>query len=81
MIKENKSKSEIELFVIEIAKELRLKHNLSQSELAEKLGVTPGFIGKVESQKSPSKYNLNHINQLSKIFEVSPNIFLPKNNF
>ncbi len=79
MIKENKLLSEIELYVIDYARELRIKNNLSQSELADKMGVTSGFIGKVESKKSNSKYNLNHINSLSKIFGVSPQNFLPIN--
>lgn len=67
----------IELFVIKIAKELRIQNNLSQAELAFKLDLTAGFIGKVESTKSNNKYNLNHINKLSKIFNVSPKYFLP----
>ena len=81
MIEENKLLSEIELYVIDYARELRINNNLSQSDLADKLGVTSGFIGKVESKKSNSKYNLNHINSLSKIFGVSPQSFLPINYF
>jgi transcriptional regulator with XRE-family HTH domain len=78
MIEENKLLSEIELYVIDYARELRIRNNLSQSDLADKLGVTSGFIGKVESKKSNSKYNINHINSLSRIFDVSPQSFLPK---
>ncbi|WP_316772888.1 helix-turn-helix transcriptional regulator [Pedobacter frigiditerrae] len=73
-------KSEIELFVINKARALRQQANLSQSELALELGVSDGFIGQVESSKSASKYNLNHIDRLSKIFECSPKDFLPADN-
>jgi transcriptional regulator with XRE-family HTH domain len=73
-------KSEIEFFVIKKVKELRERHNLSQSELAVKLEVSNGFIGQVESSKFPAKYNLNHINKLSEIFECSPKEFLPEHS-
>ncbi|WP_414656174.1 helix-turn-helix domain-containing protein [Flavobacterium sp.] len=71
-------KSDIELFVIEKVKEKREQFNLSQSELAVKLDVSNGFIGQVESTKYPAKYNLNHLNKLSKIFDCSPKEFLPE---
>jgi len=70
-------KSEIELFAIKKAKALREEASISQSELAFKLGVSNGFIGQVESSKSPSKYNLDHIDKLSVIFGCSPKDFLP----
>jgi transcriptional regulator with XRE-family HTH domain len=70
-------KSEIELFVINKARSLRENANISQSELAFELNVSNGFIGQVESIKSPSKYNLDHIDKLAKIFKCSPKDFLP----
>lgn len=70
-------KTSIELFVIEKTKRLRIDNNISQAELAFKMGVSTGFIGKVESKTSPTKYNLNHINKLSEIFDVNPQSFLP----
>ena len=70
-------KTSIELFVIDMVRELRNKSNISQADLAFSLGVSPGFIGKVESINSSSKYNLNHINKLSEIFNCSPKVFLP----
>ena len=75
----NKStrKSEIEMFAVNKAKALRESANMSQSVLAEELGVSDGFIGQVESTKFPSKYNFNHIDKLSRIFKCSPKDFLP----
>ena len=69
----------MELFVISKAKTLREQAKLSQSELAFQLGVSNGFVGQVESMKSASKYNLNHIDKLSVIFKCSPKEFLPDN--
>lgn len=71
-------RTNIEIYVIHKTKELRLKNNYSQADLAFKLGVTTGFIGKIESTKSMNKYNLNHINKLAEIFNVSPKEFLPE---
>lgn len=67
----------IETYVIDQIKELRHNHNMSQAELGFQLGVTAGFIGKVESPNSSAKYNLNHINKFAEIFDVSPQSLLP----
>lgn len=72
-------KTDIENFVIDKVKEYRISLKMSQSDLAFRLNVSTGFIGKVESKKFPSKYNLNHINQLAEIFNCSPKDFLPEN--
>lgn len=71
-------KSKIDLFVINKVKERRLEKNISQADLASELGVSVGFIGKVESPNYPSHYNIKHLNQLAKILECSPQDFLPK---
>ena len=55
-----------------------LEKNISQAELANELGMSVGFIGKVESPKYPSHYNIKHLNQLAKILDCSPQEFLPK---
>lgn len=71
-------KSVIDIFVIERVKELRIKRNLTQADLAFELDVSVGFIGKVESENYSTHYNLKHINELSKILRCSPQEFLPK---
>ena len=74
-------KSDIEAYVINRVKELREHNNLAQSELAVKLNVSNGFIGQVESSKSPTKYNLNHLNKLAIIFNCSLKDFMPDKPF
>jgi len=71
-------KSEIELYVINKVKEMRLKANLSQKDLAFELDLSVGFLGHIESPKKPAKYNLNHLNKLAVIFNCSPKDFLPE---
>lgn len=71
-------KSKIDLYVINKIREKRLEKDLSQAELAYELGMSVGFIGKVESSKYPSHYNIKHLNQLARILDCSPQDFLPK---
>ena len=73
--------TEIEQFVIEKVKQKRMAVNFSQADLAHRLNVSNGFIGKVESPKYLAKYNLNHINTLAKIFDCAPSDFLPSKPF
>ncbi len=69
--------TEIEVFVIKKVKEFRTEKKVSQAELSDRIGVSLGFIGKVESIKYNTKYNLNHINKISKALEISPRDLLP----
>jgi transcriptional regulator with XRE-family HTH domain len=71
-------KTKIDLYVLNRVKEKRLEKNISQAELANELGMSVGFIGKVESPKYSSHYNVKHLNQLAKILGCSPQDFLPK---
>lgn len=52
--------------------------NLSQADLANELGMSVGFIGKVESPNYPSHYNLKHLNQLAHILQCSLQDFMPR---
>ena len=67
----------IEQFVIEKVRQIRNQKNISQADLAFAIGVSVGFIGKVESLKYNTKYNLNHINNIAKALEISPQELLP----
>jgi transcriptional regulator with XRE-family HTH domain len=71
-------KSKIDLYVIDRVKEKRLEKNLSQADLAYELGMSVGFIGKVESTRYATHYNIKHLNDLAKILKCSPQDFLPK---
>ena len=69
--------SPIEQYVIDTVKRMRTEKGISQRELAYMMDVSIGFIGDVENPKYRAKYNLNHINELAKIFDCSPRDFLP----
>lgn len=68
----------IELYIINAVKEKREAKGLSQRDLADALDMSLGFIGDVENPKRRAKYNLNHINELAKIFGCSPKDFFPQ---
>jgi transcriptional regulator with XRE-family HTH domain len=74
-------KSDIENYVSNKVKEMRIAHNLSQTELAVLLNVSNGFIGQVESSNSPTKYNLDQLNQLAIILKCSIKDFVPEQPF
>ena len=71
-------KTKIDFFVIERVKEKRIENGLTQADIAFELGMSVGFIGKVESNKYPAHYNLRHLNDLARILDCSPQDFLPK---
>lgn len=71
-------KTKIDQYVVDKVKEKRLEKNLSQADLAYELDMSVGFIGKVESNKYPTHYNIRHLNELAKILKCSPQDFLPK---
>lgn len=73
--------SQIEQYVIDVVKKKRTERKMSQKELAFEMEKSIGFIGDVESPNERAKYNLNHINDLAKIFECSPRDFLPSKPF
>jgi len=68
----------IEQHVVNVVRAKRIEKGWSQKELAYQLDVSIGFIGDIENPKYRAKYNLNHINELAKIFECSPREFLPE---
>jgi transcriptional regulator with XRE-family HTH domain len=71
-------KSEIEQYVINRVREKRIAAGMTQASLAIEVGLSPGFIGHVESLKHRAKYNLNHLNDFSKLFKCDFQEFFPK---
>lgn len=73
--------TKIEKYIIARVKEKRLEHGYSQIVLSQKLNMSDSFVGHVETPRRRAKYNLNHLNQLAKIFKCSPRDFLPEKPF
>jgi len=56
---------------------IRHEQGLSQKEIAGLLEVTKGFIGQVESLKTPSTYSVNHLNRIAYEFKCSVHDLIP----
>lgn len=69
--------TKIEQYIIDVVRKKRIEKGLSQIDIANHLDISHGFIGDVENPNYRAKYNLNHINELAKLFECSPKDFLP----
>ena len=61
-------KTKIEQYVIDQEKKRRMDLKISQVALADSINVSKGFIGNVEVPKNDYKYNLNHLNEIAKVF-------------
>ncbi len=70
-------KSEIDQYVAEQVREMRLKKEVSQALLSFGIGVSKGFVGQVESPNNNSKYNINHLYDIAKFLDCSMHDFLP----
>ena len=73
----DKLQTEIEWFVIETVRKKREVLNMSQRAVSIKMGLDESYVGQVESRTEESKYNLNHLNELAKIFKCPISDFLP----
>jgi len=71
-------KTNIEQYVINKIKEIRIEKGFSQEDIASILDTTRGFVGQIESPNNSAKYNLNHLNILAKELKCSPKDFLPE---
>lgn len=70
-------KSRIDFFIISQIKKMRDKDGITQEDIAVHLNLSTGFIGHIESPNFRAKYNIQHLNELAKLFKCSPRDFLP----
>ncbi|MFY0713702.1 helix-turn-helix transcriptional regulator [Seonamhaeicola sp. NFXS20] len=69
--------TKIEKHIILKVREMRLERKISQVALSQSLGMSSSFVSHVESVKRRAKYNVNHLNEIAKIFNCSPKDFWP----
>ena len=74
-------KTEYQINIISRLKSERDNHFLSQKDVADLLGISYGFLGKIESPKQEGKYNLAQIQLLCKIYKISiVELFIPNSH-
>lgn len=76
-MKDQENISQIDQYVIDYVRNLRIQKNLTQDGLASILGVGKSFISNAESLNHRAKYNLTHINALADYFNMKLADFLP----
>ena len=64
-------KSAIELYIVQKVKEQRKKRKMSQRYLADCLNVSQSFIRNIENENDDTAYNIDHLNEIAKIFDCS----------
>tara|TARA_R110002033_G_scaffold139440_1_gene178589 strand:- start:368 stop:595 length:228 start_codon:yes stop_codon:yes gene_type:complete len=69
--------AKIERYIILKVREMRLERKISQVTLSQCLGMSSSFVSHVESVMRRAKYNVNHLNEIAKIFNCSPKDFWP----
>lgn len=69
--------TKIEVYITEQIRKRRIEMGISQMALSQKLGLSSSFVSHVESPKRRAKYNVNHLNELARIFNCSPKDFFP----
>jgi len=62
--------SELDFYLIEKVRELRIKSKLSQVALAQKIGVSEGYIGNIENHKQSKKYNIRMLSRIAVALEL-----------
>lgn len=70
----------IEQYVIDYVKKLRNEKGLTQTDIADIIGVSRTFVTQAESLSKNAKYNLRHICALAEHLNMSPREFLPEKN-
>jgi transcriptional regulator with XRE-family HTH domain len=70
--------SEMDQYVIDKARELRVRKGLSQLDLSIAMGLAEGTVAKIENPTQPAKYNIRHINLLAKSLGCSPKDLFPE---
>lgn len=67
----------IEEYVIRKVKELRTERGLSQQAFGDEINLSQSFIKACENPTSRAKYNLNHLNEMVRVFDVPFSYFFP----
>ena len=74
------TKTEIELYIIDKVRELRLANKVGQKKLSLELKPSVSYVGRAEKLYTSTKYNFNHLNEIARYFNVPYSYFFPATN-
>jgi transcriptional regulator with XRE-family HTH domain len=72
--------SEMDYLLIIRVKELRQEKGISQVTLTQKMGLSEGFVGKVELFSERAKYNIRHLPLLARALSCKIADLFPRNS-
>lgn len=70
--------SALDWYVIHAVKRMREERGISQADLSFRMDFSDSFVSLMESEKTPSHYNIAHLNSLAHILKCSLHDFFPK---
>lgn len=71
-------KTKIEWAIVENVRTIRKRKKKTQRDIASHFGVSPGYIGQIETEASASMYSFDNLNELAKYLECSMRNFMPE---
>ena len=71
-------KTKVEWSIVENVRDLRKKEGKTQRDIASYFDVTPGYIGQIETEGSPSMYSFDNLNALAHYLKCSMKDFMPE---
>ncbi len=74
---DNLNISQVEQYIIDRVKEMRVAKGLSQRDISYMMDVSQNFIAQVENPTRREKYNINHVYLLAEILKCEIMDILP----
>lgn len=62
--------SELDFYIMEKIRELRIRAGLDQVDLAHRIGVSEGYLGNIENPKHPAKANMRMLARIALALEL-----------
>lgn len=72
------AKTKVEWAIVKQVRKIRKAKNKTQRNIAAFLKVTPGYIGQIETETSPSMYSYDQLNHIAAELGCSPKDFMPE---
>lgn len=70
--------SQLDWYIINQVKELRMKKGISQADLSVRMGFSEKLIGSIENPTHSSRYNIRHLNLIANALRCSLGDILPE---
>ena len=73
-------KTKVEWAIVGNVRTIRNEKKKTQRDIASYLGVSPGYIGQIETEDSASMYSYDNLCEIAKYLECSMKDFMPEDS-